>query len=308
MGQDAINALKRVISTLSSLRITYNEIANQTYGDFAWTGNAIKQFIHRHSEFSRINDRHVHLAHVVVTICDRHYEAIGDRLPSSDLKSINSLLDATDPKVTTKAEDLSKDVGERIRNLRRASSTLVLPAQFAFVRYGRKPTNEPDHRFMIVLLVQCKQSSDGYTFSMKIQGKSQRVVIGGVTRTNNAIYFNGIAYRYIGDTSEFAALDCMNLNKLNQNISLNEVGMENFSVAVHHLSAPIAPTCFLGLDGLGYPISGIGAMIDPSVFSEFKIDTSDLSYLKCVEENSEMQKMLDSEAIGASTTYPELRA
>ena len=258
-------ALKDLISYLSNKGHTYSLVSSMTKEEHRWTGTAIKQFMYRTSK-PRINEKLLDLVRVVLKL----YNSI----PSDEQTSNAEILTEMCSSYGVQSQDsFSTEIGNRFRKLRHKGKQLDLPEQFAFARLGR---DAPDRK-IYVLFVSVQRSDNGYTFAMRVSGSnSRRVIVGDVSETNNSVYFSGIAYRYVLHEKEFQNFDPFDIGQLNEGTSNNEIGIETLALASHHLPDPVAPVCFTGLDGRGFPISGIGAIIAKERFEDFDFHPQEL--------------------------------
>lgn len=283
----ATEDLRSVVKRLSRFGVTYQKISGTVVGSDGWSDNALKQFVHRETR-PRVTPRVRALAHSVLEIIDSNSD-FSSLLTDGERKRLESLNDLS--KRNYSLDALRSEIGNRFSELKRTGPAAKLPRQLAFVRFGR------DEAKMIVILVNILKAPSGYFFTMKITGSEarRRVVVGDVTFTLNNTYFSGIAYsvnEFLND-SEFHGLDAFDLHGLSLITSENEVGIESFVVSNMDLSYSIVPASFYGLDGLGRPISGNGALIAKDRYEALGILDYVSSSVNCSKQNEDLKFVLD---------------
>lgn len=293
-------ALRAILRHLAENGITYSSISSQTDQEHDWNSNAIKQLVHR-SSLIRKSHKIKNLTEVAVNIAEGLSEA--------DCSYFNreKLIESAQFFVSNKSQDshldlsqCSRVIGQRFQSIRRASANFEFPARQAFVRF------DWEGKRLITVLVSAQRGDDGYVFTMKITGRSgnRRVVVGDIQSTIRNTYFSGLAYEVNSDIAhrDFLEFNAFDLDVVRKGIAApNEIGLECLTISNQFLHLRSLPVSFHGLDGLGNPTSGIGALIRPSLFEYYEISEDTFSAVECSNQNQKLHRlMIEFKAITAS--------
>ncbi|MEY8841020.1 hypothetical protein AB9K41_18490, partial [Cribrihabitans sp. XS_ASV171] len=300
---DITVALKNLIKDFSSAGVTYEEICISVDGRSDWNANSLKQFVHRKGK-ARRTQKILSLAKAISKLSQQ----------DSRLAQFKS-----DPRVTFIKRFLEEDTLSSLHTVQKTefsdvwksfhlkSKNYFLPETLAFVRFARNlDDNESEttpqkleakqKKIIITVLVTTRKTPEGYKFTMKILGRSKRVVIGEVYQTSTNTYFIGVAHpvNQVMSEDEFFELDAFSLNAIHQRASHNELGIESFCFSNSELPYSVIPVCFTGMDGMGRPFSGIGLLIDEFEFENYGIDDHVFSRAECSKQNENLTKLLEA--------------
>lgn len=287
--------LKLLCKDLSSRGITYRALAMAVQAN-GWSENSLKQFVNRDGS-SRKNVKTRALAKAAI----KEAERIIDSGKSDDqfirkVEAVSHQFQIEDNKSNFEREKPHSLSSFSI--VKNKSKLIFLPEKFAFARFGRtnQDTESGQPKQVITTLVNTRSEESGYIFSMKIQGAGgrRRIVVGNVLSTHMNLYFSGIAYKVISPISEddFYQIDPFNNEDVESVVSKNELGIEMFCISNSAVSDPISPACYVGLDGYGNPISGIGVVIIRDFFEKHGILEHVFSTVNCAE-NTSLTKVLE---------------
>lgn len=292
ISEDDVIRVKDILSELQEAGVTYSDLVSEMPDGSGWNAGSLRQFAHRSGK-PRVNEKTIALVKAASRLSQRVGVAGLYKHADQSLIRRASAMAENSPGAALSA---SKDqISKTLKSFSASSTAIDLPEFMCFARYGRA---DQKPRKIILIVLSIKATSSGYIFSMKITGPSgnRRLVIGDVSLTTSNLYFSGIAYsiRGIVDDAAFSAIDGLSFTTVREKCFNNEVGIEFLGVSNNYLSHGTAPCHFTGLDGLSFPVSGIGCLISEDLFEHYGIIREVPSSVQCEAHNQELDKLLAS--------------
>ena len=289
--------LRAAIKSLSADGITYEKICAPIDSRHNWNENALKTFVSRKTTV-RLNSKTRALLNRVAELGQQ--PDMPFRPANEDLRILQHELMETEE--ASHATSVVADVDQRFQGARQASVFLEMSETLALVREGRSQGQ------VIIIKVNTKKSSAGYSFTMKIQGdhKRRRIILGNVLQTQMNVYFMGAAYKVRDgfDDQGFYDLDAFSPKERDEAILPNIVGIETFCVSRTQVSDQVSSAFFTGLDGLGNPISGNGVLITGGLFNDYGIKNEVFSSVACTTLSPKLQEIM--EIFKCGTRHPDI--
>lgn len=298
--QRASQTLRSMLIYLAEHGLTYRSIAERTNPAHGWNANSIKQLAHRHSA-TRPTEKTSDLVRVVrdALTSSEFYRA--DESTVGSIKNLDYFESGHIDNSEIESSKVSKIIGNRFQKIRKRSASFTFPPSQAFIRF------DWEKKRLITVMVNSIHGENGYLFSMKITGRigNRRVIIGDILYTVKNTYYSGLGYEVNSDIddNDFLEFNAFDIDEISYLCAPNEIGLECFTVQNDFLYRKELSVSFHGLDGRGNPISGIGALIRPSLFKKYGISKNSFSSVECSNHRPELNQLMKS--FGATTLHTE---
>lgn len=297
---DGSTALRTLIREASDFGIKYAQIAHQSPAWSKWTEAAIKKLVTRSGNI-RPSRRVTALRDTVISLLAKL------DLPQNEMDELHILANRVDElsvKFSQPSENeidhFSDFIGQCFHDNRRKHATHSVPSRFAFVRY------DYENKRLIKIIVDVRKGSTGQVFSMKLTGRqrNRRIIVGDVLGFLGLTTFSGLAFNVTRSLTddEFHELDIFDFKQFETCIDKSPLGNEKFDIPSVYVHSSIVASNFIGLDGGGNPISGLGLKIEESLMGQLGIDEDAFSSVECAQDNKKLLRIM--ELVKAKTIPP----